>query len=204
MLFPLCSYVAWYEGNIISNHDRGNSSHKSHKTLEINKYDGEIAVQSLIMPVVTYRCKSQTVKRAERQRIDAFELCCWRRLPRAPWTSRISNQSILREINPEYSLEGLMLKLQPFWSSDDNSWLTGKVPDAGKDWGQEEKGMTEDEMVGWHHWVDGNEFKQTPGDGEGQGNLTCYIQSVGSKSVEYMSNWTITRRCKQMCRCCCC
>ena len=59
------------------------------------------------------------------------------------------------------------------WPPDVKSWLTGKDPDAGKDWGQEEKGMTEDEMVGWHHQLNGHEFEQTPGDGEGQGNLVC-------------------------------
>ena len=69
-------------------------------------------VKALVFPVVTYSCESWTVKKAQRQRIDAFELWCWRRLLKVPWTTRISNQSILREINPEYSLEGLMLKLK--------------------------------------------------------------------------------------------
>ena len=69
-------------------------------------------VKAIVSPVVTYGCKSWTIKKAERQRIDAFELWCWRRLPRVPRTARRSNQSILREINPEYSLEGLMLKLK--------------------------------------------------------------------------------------------
>ena len=66
----------------------------------------------MVFPVVMYGCESWTVKKAERQRIDAFELWCWRRLLRVPWTARRSNQSILKEINPEYSLEGLMLKLK--------------------------------------------------------------------------------------------
>ena len=69
-------------------------------------------VKAMVFPVVLYRCESHTVKKAESQRIDAFELWCWRRLFRVPWTSRRSNQSILKEINPEYSLEGLMLKLK--------------------------------------------------------------------------------------------
>ena len=69
-------------------------------------------VQAMVFPVVMYGCESWTVKKAEHQRIDAFELWCWRRLLRVPWTARISNQSILKEINPEYSLEGLMLKLK--------------------------------------------------------------------------------------------
>ena len=71
-------------------------------------------VKATVFPVVMYECESWTVKKAERRRIDAFELWCWRRLLRVPWTARRSNQSILKEINPEYSLEGLMLKLQYF------------------------------------------------------------------------------------------
>ena len=71
-------------------------------------------VQAIIFLVVMYGCENWTIKKAERQRIDAFELCCWRRLLTVPWTARTSNQSILKEINPEYSLEGLMLKLQYF------------------------------------------------------------------------------------------
>ena len=69
-------------------------------------------VKAMVFPVVMYGCKRWTIKKAEHQRIDAFELCCWRRLLRVPWTSRRSNQSILKEIRPEYSLEGLMLKLK--------------------------------------------------------------------------------------------
>ena len=90
--------------------------------------------------------------------------------------TRRSNQSILKEIKPEYSLEGLMmkLKLQYFGHLNVKSWLTGKDPDAGKDWGQEEKGTTEDEMAGWRHWLDGHEFEQAKGDGDGQGRLTCW------------------------------
>ena len=71
-------------------------------------------VKAMIFPVVMYGCENWTIKKAERQRIDAFELCFWRRLLRVPWTAKRSNQSILKEISPEYSLEGLMLKLQYF------------------------------------------------------------------------------------------
>ena len=101
------------------------------------------------------------IKKAECQRIDIFELWCWRRLLRISWTARRSNQSILKESNPEYSLEGHMLKLKLpiLWSFDAKSQLTGKDLDAGKDWGQEEKGATEDEMVRWHHWHNGHEFE---------------------------------------------
>ena len=99
-------------------------------------------------------------KEAECRKTDAFELWCWRRLLRVPWTAR-SNQSILKDISPEYSLEGLMLKLMHsvLWPPDAKNWITGKDPDAGKDWRQEKKGTTEDEMVGWHHWLDGHEIE---------------------------------------------
>ena len=76
-----------------------------------------------------------------------------------------------------------------FWPPDAKNWLTGKDPDAGKDWRQEEKGMTEDEMVGWHHRLDGHEFEQAPGVGDGQGNLACCMQSMGSQRLGH--NWEI-------------
>ena len=96
--------------------------------------------------------ESWTVKKAELQRIDAFELWCWRRLLRVPWTARRSNQSILK-INPGISLEGMMLKLklQYFGHLMRRVGLIGKDSDAGRDWGQEEKGTTNDEMAAWHH-----------------------------------------------------
>ena len=172
-------------------------------------------VKAMVFPVVMYGCENWTIRKAECWRIDTFELWCWRRLP---WTARRSNQSILKETSPEYSLEGLMLnlKLQYFgyqigarhlkthwfslvcflyyisrilnckeiqqvhpkgnqswmligrtdveaettilWPPDAKSWLIWKDPDAGKDWRQE-KGTTEDEMVGWHHWLNGQEFE---------------------------------------------
>ena len=117
----------------------------------------------------------RTTKKAECRRIDAFELWFWKRFLRVPWTARRSNQSILKEINPEYSLEEMLLKLKLqylghwIWKAR----LIGKGTDAGKDWGQEEKGTTEDEMLRWHHQLNGHEFEQTPGDGEGQGSLVC-------------------------------
>ena len=128
----------------------------------------------LAVAVVMYQCERWTIKKAKHQRIDAFELWCWRRLLRVHWTAR-SNQSILKEINPKYSLEGLMPKAEAsiLWPSDAKSRLTGKDPDAGKDWEQEEKRATDDEMVGWHHRLNGHELEQTPGDTEGQGSLAC-------------------------------
>ena len=118
-------------------------------------------VKAMVFPVVMYGCESWTIKKSEHQRIDAFELWCWIRLLRVPWTASRSNQSILKETSPEYPLEGLMLKLklQYFWPPDVKSWLIWKDPDAGKDWRQEEKGMTKDEMAGWHHWLKGHEFE---------------------------------------------
>ena len=119
----------------------------------------------------------------------AFELC-WRRLLRVPWTARGSNQSILKEISPGCLLEGLMLKLklQYFWPPHAKSWPIGKDPDAGRDWGQEGKGTTEDEMAGWHHWLDGHESEWTPGVGDGHGGLVCW----GRKELDTTEqlNWT--------------
>ena len=115
----------------------------------------------MVFPVVMYGCESWTIKKTEHRRNDAFELWCCRKLLRVPWTARRSNQSTLKEISPEYSLEGLMLKLklQYFWTPDAKNQLTGKDPDAGEYRRQQEKGMTEDEMVGWHHQRDGHEFE---------------------------------------------
>ena len=105
----------------------------------------------MVFPVVMYGCESSTVKKAECRRIDAFELRCWRRLLRVPWTARRSNQSILKEISPGISLEGMMLTLKLQYFGHLMQRLIGKDSDAGRDWGQEEKGITEDEMAGWHH-----------------------------------------------------
>ena len=118
-------------------------------------------VKAMVFPAVVYWCESWTTSKAECRRIDAFELWHWRRLLRVSWTARWSNQSILKEISPEYSLEELMLKLklQYFGHLMAKNWLIGKDPDAGKDWRQKEKGMTEDEMAGWHHWLNAHEFK---------------------------------------------
>ena len=126
----------------------------------------------------------------------------------SPWTARRSNQSILKEISLEYSLEGLMLKLKLQYfghlhyantflyhmfgtSKDAKSWLIWKDPDAGKDWGQEEKGTREDEMVGWDHQLDGHGFGWTPGVGDGQGGLAC-CSSWGHKESDMTEqlNWT--------------
>ena len=108
-------------------------------------------VKAMVFPVAMYGCESWTVKKAEHWRIDAFELWCWRRLLRVPWTSRRSRVFIGRT---DAEAETPIL-----WPPHVKSWLTGKDPDAGRDWGQEEKGTTEDEMVGWHHQLNGHEFE---------------------------------------------
>ena len=115
-------------------------------------------VKAMVFPVVMYGCESWTVKKAEHRTIDAFELWCWRRVLRVPWTARRSNQSILKEINSGISLEGMMLtlKLQYFGHLKQRVDSLEKT-DAGRDWGQEEKGTTEDEMAGWNHGLDGCE-----------------------------------------------
>ena len=115
-------------------------------------------VKAIVFPVVRYGCESWAIRKAEHWRTDAFELWCWRRLLRVPWTARRSNQSILKEINHEYSLEVLMLKLKlqlSTWCKE----LIHLKRWIGKDLRQEEKGTTEDEMVGWHHWLNGHEFE---------------------------------------------
>ena len=117
-------------------------------------------VKAMIFPVVMYGCESWTVKKAERRRIDAFELWCWRRLLRVPWTARRANQSILKEISPGISLEGILLKLKLQYfgylmrrvDSLENTLMLGGIG------GQKEKGTTEDEMAGWNHRLDGREF----------------------------------------------
>ena len=117
-------------------------------------------VKAMVFPVVMYGCESWTVKKVEHRRIDAFELWCWRRLSRVPWIARRSNQSILKEISPEYSLEGLMLKLKlQYFGHLMQRADSFEKTDAGRDWGQEEKGTTEDEMAGWHHRLNGCEFE---------------------------------------------
>ena len=134
----------------------GRRATKNLDKAETSLYWQKCIVKALFFPLSHVQMWSLTIKKAESQRIDDFQLWCWRRLLRIPWTARRSNQSILKEINPEYSLEGLILKLK-LQSLDAKNQLTGKDPEAGKDWGQEDKDVTEDEVVGWHHWL--NEFE---------------------------------------------
>ena len=127
--------------------------------------------KAMVFPVVMYGYESWTIKKAKHWRTDSFELWCWRRLFRVPWKTR-SNQSILKEINPEYLLEELMLKLKfqyfghLMWRADSFE----KTLILGESEGRGEKEVTEDKMVGWHHWLNGHEFEQAPEDGEGDGD----------------------------------
>ena len=127
-------------------------------------------VKAMVFPVVMYGCGSWTIRKAECWRIDAFELWCWRRLLRVPWTERRANQSILKEISPEYSLEGLMLKLQYsghlVWRTDslEKILMLGKSEGRRRGW---------QKMVGWYHHLYRHVFEQAPGLGDGQGSLAC-------------------------------
>jgi len=150
-------------------------------------------VKAMVFPVVRYGCESWTVKKAEHRRIDAFELWCWRRLLRVPWTARRSNQSILKEISPWvfFGRNDAKAETPVLWPPYAKSWLIGKDSDARRDWGQEEKGTTEDEMAGWHHRLDGRELEWTPGVGDGQGGLErCSSWSRKELDMTEWLSWT--------------
>ena len=141
-----------------------------------------------------------TVKKAEHQKTDDFDLWCWRRLLRVPWATRRSNQSILREINPKYSLEELMLKLQCFdltdnfvcvWCSQTTCW---KSSWCWERLSAEEKRASENEMAGWHHWCNGHELGQTSGDSEGQGGLVCSSPWGCKEFWTGLSDWACSHR----------
>ena len=140
-----------------------------------------------------YGYESWTVKKAKHRRIDAFELWCWRRLLRGPWTPRRSNESWVFIGRTDAKAETPIL-----WPPHVKSWLIGKDSDAGRDWGQEEKGMTEDEMAGWHHRLNGHGFGWTPWVGDGQGGLGC-CNSWGRKELETTEwlNWYSPWGCKE-------
>ena len=141
-------------------------------------------------PVVMYRCESWTIKKAEHWRIDAFELWCWRRLLRVPWTARRSNLSILKEISPEFiGRTDAEAETPILWPPDGKKGLIGKVPGAGKDWRQKEKGMTEDEMVGWHHWLNGHSLSKLWELVMGREAWCAVVHGV-AKSQTCLSNWT--------------
>ena len=149
-------------------------------------------VKAMVSPVVTYECESWTIKKAEHWRIDAFELWCWRRLLRVPWTGRRLNQSILKEIRPEYSLEGLMLKLklQYFGHLMWRAVSLGKTLMLGKIEARRRRGR---QRMRWLDRITDStdvEFEWTP-DGDGQGGLVC-CDSSGRKELDTTEqlNWT--------------
>ena len=153
----------------------------------------------MVFPVVMYGCESWTVKEAERRRTDAFELWRWRRLLRVPWTAR-SNQSILKEISlgcsfgkNSFGRNDAEAETLVLWPPHVKTWLIGKDSDTERDWRQEEKEMTEDEVAGWHHRLDGCEFQWTPGvevnsrSCDGLGGLACCSSWGRKESV--MTEW---------------
>ena len=158
-------------------------------------------VKAMVFPVVIYGCESWTIKKAEHLRIDTFELC-WRRLLRVPWIARRLNQSILKEIKPVHPkgnqswifIGRTDAEAPIFWPPDMKGWLIRKDPVVGKDRRQEEKGTTEDEMVGWHHRLNGCEFEQALGVGDGQGGLACcgswdHKESDTTERLNWTDGW---------------
>ena len=133
-----------------------------------------------------YGCGSWTIKKAECWRIHAFKLWCWRRLLR--------DSKEIKSVNPKGNQPWVFIgrtdakaETPTLWPPDAKSWFIGKDPNAGKDWRQKEKGATEDEMVGWHHWLNGHEFEQSLGNSEGQGSLAC-CSSWECKELD-MTEW---------------
>ena len=132
-------------------------------------------VKVMIFPVAMYGCESWTIKKAELR-----NWCFWTVVLEKTLESPLGCKEI-KPVNPNRNWSWIFIartdaedEAPILWPSDEKNWLTRKDPDAGKDWGQEEKGITEDEMVGWHHWIDGQELEQALGVGEGQGGLACY------------------------------
>ena len=147
-------------------------------------------VKAMVFPVVMYGCESWTVKKAERRRSDASELWCWidswetlglQGDPTGPFWRRSTLGFLWREWCWSWNSN-------TFWPPHAKSWLIGKDPDAGKDWGQEEKGTTEDEMAGWYHWLNGHKFEQSRKDGEGHGSLLQFRGYKESDKTERLNN----------------
>ena len=131
-------------------------------------------VKAMVFPVVMYGCESWTVKKAEHQRTDAFELLWWKTLE-----SPLDCKEI-QSVNPKENQSWIFIgrsdaeaETPILWPPDANNQVIWRDPDAGKDWKWADKGVTEDEIVGWHHWLDGHEFEQVPGVGDGQESLAC-------------------------------
>ena len=137
------------------------------KSWDISLVTNVYLVKAIVFPVVMYRCESWAIKKAEHWRINAFELWCWRRLLRVPRSSLDCKE--IQPVHPKGNQSWIFIgrtdveaETPILWPPDANNWLIWKDPDAGKDWRQEKKGMTEDEMVGWHHQLDGHEFEHSP------------------------------------------
>ena len=151
-------------------------------------------VRAMVFPVVMYGCESWTIKKAECQRID---WCFWTVVLEKTLESHLSCKEI-QPVHPKGNQPWIFIRRTDseapiLWPPDAKSWLIWKDPDSGKDWRQEEKGMTEDEMVGWHHWLDGRGLGWTPGVGDGQGGLAC-CSSWGRKESDM--NWTELNTCE--------
>ena len=149
--------------------------------------------KAMVFPVVMCGCESWTIKKAEHWRIDAFELCCWRKL-----LSPLNCKEI-QPVHPKGNQSWILIERTDaeaetpiLWPPDAKNWLIWKDPDAGKDWGQEEKGTTEDEMAGWHHRLNGHGFGWTLGVGDGQRSVVCY-RPCGRKELNMteLLNWLI-------------
>ena len=149
-------------------------------------------VKAMVFPVVLYQCETWTIKKAECQSIDAFELWCWKRLLRAPWNAEIKpvtpkgNQPWIFIGRTDAEAEASIL-----WPPDVKSWLTWKDPDAGTDWRQTEKVAAEDEMVKEHHGLSGHEFEQTPGDTGVRGAWHAAVIEIAASQTQ-RSSWTAT------------
>ena len=150
-------------------------------------------VKAMVFPVVMYGCETWTIKKAESRRIDGFELWCWRRLLRV-----LLDCNEIQPVHPKGDWSWVFIgrtdveaETPILWPPDAKRWLIWKGPDAGKDWGQEKKGTTEDDMVGWHHWLDGHGFGWTLAVADGQGGLAC-CGSWGQKELDMTErlNWT--------------
>ena len=147
-------------------------------------------MKTMVFPEVMYRSESWTVKKAEHQRIDAFELWCWKRLLRVPYTARRS-----KPVNPKGNQPWIFIgktdakaETPILWPPDAKNWFLRKDPNAGKDWMQEKR-MIEDEMVGWQHWLYGHEFQQAPGVGVYREAWHAAVQGV-TKIRTWLSDWT--------------
>ena len=147
----------------------------------------------MVFPVVMYGCKSWTIKKSECRKIDAFELWCWRRFLKSPLDCKE-----IQPVHPKGDQSWVFIgrphveaKTPILWPPHAKSWLIWQDPDAGKDWWPEEKGTTEDEMVGWHHQLNGRGFGWTPGVDDGQGGLACcnLWGHKESDTTEWL-NWT--------------